>query len=267
MVTIAEATAYIISKANKEGKITKLGKTKIFKTLYLADWRYFAQNGEILFDIEWYRIQKGPALKQYQWDELCQILFTKYNVTSRWETLYHNQVVFHLETEISFNLSQETQIHLDSAFDDVIDITAPEAANLTYDTEPMKWIVGHEAALGNNVQFTEFVFNDPDRIKFKKLAEDYMQGKVDIPKIANNMGRYWTENKVVLFLELLETNRPLSKTGISDKNKKEILSKLLKLAQTENPEFADSKYVEAEVIASQRIEGIHVSPDAFVEEF
>lgn len=109
--------------------------------------------------------------------------------------------------------------------------------------------------------------DDSDLKKFTQLAEDYVQGKIDILQIANNMGSDWTENKVIILLELLEANRPLPKSGISNNKKRETLSKLLKLSQEDSPQFKEAKYVEAEVLASQRLEGIHVSPDAFIEEY
>jgi hypothetical protein len=198
---------------------------------------------------------------------MCQLLLTHYNVTSHWERGYYPQVVFQFDDDLSIDLPHKMRIHLDTAFDDVIDITAPEAANLSYNTEPMLWIVGHETTLGNNVQFTEFRIDDPERIIFKQLAKDYMQGKIDIPKIVKKMGHDWTENRVIFFLELLEANRPFSKTVMNSNNRNAILTKLLELSQEDINEFSGSKYVEAEVMASQRIEGINVSPDAFVEEF
>ncbi len=268
MLTLSTATAYIVDYVSKKEKLNKLGKIKLFKILYLADWGKFQEKRRPLFDIAWYRIQKGPALKVNIWEELCVLLSENYSIEITWgQAINYPQVMFTAKKPIKVKISAEDKKFLTKAIDVVIDATAETAADITHQTEPMRWLIAQELALGGNVQFREFYLNDDERIKFSNLAKKYQSGQMDIPQIVHQMGGDWTSNNVVLFLEVMGINRKSSNLALLPAKRAKVLKKLLEFClSSDSNSLVMSKWVEDTVIASQRIEGIFVSPDAFVEE-
>jgi hypothetical protein len=100
------------------------------------------------------------------------------------------------------------------------------------------------------------------QLLFEALANDYALGQIDIPEIAQQMGKHWTADKVALQLELLGAYRSIAVLQLAQTEKKAILSRLAQLRKTGEVEKLKSKErIQREVIASQRIESVIISPD------
>ncbi len=265
MLSLADATAFVVNFIKVEGNLYKLGKIKLFKILYLADWERFKRTNQTMFDVVWYRIQMGPALRPPIWENLTATIADRYNINGKWEQPgSYTQFVFSSDKKFKVAVSSIDGKYLRKAVRQVIDSTAEAAAKLTYETEPMRWIVAQEIADGAGVQFRDFRINDKERIKFSKLAKLYKNGRINVGEITKSMGKSWTAQNAVLFLDQMIASRPLSKLSLSKEKRKKVLNTLLKVT-TAGETQSSSKWVESSVVSSQRIEGIYVPLDAFVE--
>ena len=266
MLSLATATAFVVDCVRKEGKLLHLGKIKLFKILYLADWQKFRGTNKTMFDISWYRIQMGPALKPALWQEVVDSISANYGIMSRWEQPgEYTQLMFDVSGPLKVKVPRVDAKYLKEAIKAVIDATAEAAAKLTYQTEPMQWMVAQELAAGAGVQFKDFRIKDEERIKFTKLAKRYQKGLINVGELAHEMGKDWTTSNVVLFLDQMGASRPLSKMSVSRNKRMKVLKDLKALAARGDAQ-GSSKWVEDCVVASQRIEGIYVPLDAFVED-
>ncbi len=266
MLSLAAATAFVVDCVKREGKLFQLGKIKLFKILYLADWEKFRRTDETMFDIAWYRIQMGPALRPDVWQGVVSSIAEKYGITSRWEQPgRYQQFVFSISGPLKIRVSRVDAKYLKQAVKAVIDATAGAAAQLTYQTEPMQWMVAQELAAGAGVQFRDFRIKDEERIRFTKLAKRYQRGFINVGEIARQMGKHWTAHNVVLFLDQMGASRPLSKLPLPSGKRGKVLKSLRQFAAQGDVQNS-SKWVEDCVVASQRIEGIYVPLDAFVED-
>lgn len=265
MTSLATATAFVVDFARSQGKLGQLGKMKTFKILYLADWGKFSKTGETMFDIRWYRIQKGPALPQVVWQDVLVAIASKYGIDSGWQQPGpYPQFMYSVSGPLRIRMPRDDARYLTDAAAIVIDTTADAAGRLTYQTEPMQWLVAEELAMGVGVQFREFRINDIERIKFARLARAYKRGSLGIVEIAREMGKSWTPSNVALFLDEMGANRALPKMGLSGSKRRQVLDALRDFVARGSKQDS-SRWVEESVVASQRIEGIHVPLDAFVE--
>ncbi len=104
-----------------------------------------------------------------------------------------------------------------------------------------------------------------DNIKMflEVLVNDYVVGIIDIPDIARRLGDPWTESEVVELLEQLGAHRPISAVKLSTDERESILLKLANIRGTAQAQerIKDRRSMRREVIASQRIESVHVRPE------
>ncbi len=114
------------------------------------------------------------------------------------------------------------------------------------------------------LQVSQFVLLNPDMVvdsKLTVLAEQYRAGRIDLPEIALQMGAGWSVARVVAKLEEMGAYRPFTTLPLTNREIDEVLASL----PNSQDEALDEKYdnpewIEREVAASQRIEGIYVDP-------
>lgn len=263
---LVDSSAYLIYRAHDSDLDAQLGKTKLFKMLYLASWWAYRAGEARLYDGPWYRIDLGPALMSGDWDLLKSILSDRYEINServaRWPG--YLQVLFSKPTvEPESTAGFEYRKFLDEAFEKIIELTANEAAEMTYDTDPMNWMVAEErASWGDSTQYREFKLDDEEREKFLELARKYAAGRIEIPDLVQRMGRGWTLNRVVVYLDTFGLFRSSDLSGLSESGRSEILEALLRRMGDEK---MVSQSVDERAVASSRIEEEYVSPDSVIE--
>ena len=97
-------------------------------------------------------------------------------------------------------------------------------------------------------------------------AHDYVAGKIDIPELVQEFGGAWTESSVVLLLEKIGAYRHMSVSALSDDEEYKVLRKLANIRSSKIYEtYNEEHWIKREVIASQRIESIHLFPEDISE--
>ena len=97
-----------------------------------------------------------------------------------------------------------------------------------------------------------------DKVDMDGLAQAYVRGEIDIPEIARLLGDGWDEARVAADFESMGIYRPLANLPMLDSSLRSILSRIPNLQNGSiNAEFDSDNLIMREVIASQRIEGIH----------
>ena len=264
---LLDAAAYVIWRAHEAGAQEQLGKTKLFKTLFLASWWAVQGHGSDIYNGPWYRIDRGPGLLTGQWELLETILNSRYGIETSTLKMWHGhpQVCFSRPTRAPQTLTRSPlKQPLDAAFTDVISLTADEAAAMTYDTEPMIWLIAEERAKwGGTTQYRQFNLRDTNRDKFLALASQYTKGIIEPDDIARQMGHQWKTHDVVVYLDAFGIHRSLEEASLSTKAKKEILAKLASEIRTGSVRSGPSSTEKA--LASARLEEEYVSPSSLPE--
>lgn len=262
---IADASAYLIGRAHAEGLDQLLGKTKLFKMLFMSSWWSLESGLDPIVDGPWYRIQRGPALRANDWDFLGYCLESKHDVVVQERVMPHGhpQFCFSVPRRDAQALDKlPYREHLDRAFEAMIHLTTDGAAAVTYETEAMKWLVAEERTMsGGEVQFREFSLRDSERDRFVGLARKYESGDLDLPEIAREMGQDWDNHRVAIYLDTFGLARPVDRQVLDDAQRASLLEKI---AGSTTSDQADAS-VEARVLASERIEAIFIGPDQLID--
>ena len=91
------------------------------------------------------------------------------------------------------------------------------------------------------------------------LAERYAHGELEIADVAHEMGAAWTVTDILWQFDQMGVARVLEKISLNDSDRQVVLSRLADMRGWIPQEFNSPERVNREVIASQRIEGIHVA--------
>ena len=96
-------------------------------------------------------------------------------------------------------------------------------------------------------------------IKLAVLAERYRAGTIDIPELTARLGAGWTIPGVVAALERLGVSRAMRAAPLSGNKIDVIMARLACISSDHADHIYDTpEWIEREVVASQRIEGIYV---------
>ena len=102
---------------------------------------------------------------------------------------------------------------------------------------------------------------DAEDTKLAMLADSYRAGMLDIPDIATQLGVGWTVPRIVVTLERLGVSRAIPTAPLSSDVIDDIMTKLARISAEHSDHIYDTpEWIEREVVASQRIEGIYVDP-------
>lgn len=114
-------------------------------------------------------------------------------------------------------------------------------------------------------QSVEKLFNDFDSL-LVSLVNDYSAGKKDIYDLVRELGDKWTPSSVIVLLERFGAYRDILSNALSTEDKTNVLRKLAGIrASNQSSAFNDKKWLQREVIASQRIEFVDVVIEDFDE--
>ncbi len=264
---LTNASAYLVWKAHKLGKDAQLGKTKLYKMLFMASWRAVRELSYRLYTDPWYRIDKGPALITSDWEALTGALESQYGIQAKQVTMWHGyaQVCFSAPLSSPLKAIAKKSIpFLDKAFEEIIDLSAEDAAAVTYSTDAMLWLIAEERVKwGGSVQYRSFSLEDDDRDKFTALAQEYAKGAIDIPEIARRMGADWSLHQVVIYLDTFGLYRPLKKVALSDRQRNSILRRLASILRQHGELHRAT--VEERTMASSRIEEEYFAPNSILD--
>jgi hypothetical protein len=264
---LTDASAFLVARAYQGRAESQLGKTKLYKMLYMASWWALAKSPPPLFVGPWYRIDMGPALMPNDWEALTASLANRFGIEARRVVMWHGyqQVCFSAPRSASLkSLGKRRTALLETAFDSMINLSAPEAAAMTYTTSPMLWLVAEERLKwGGAVQYRSFSLDDPERQKFMDLADCYHRGAIDIPEIARGMGRGWTPHQVALYLDTFHLHRPAEALRLPDRDRDRILQRLVNAAA--DPNRVPRASPEERAMASSRLEGEYFAPDSILD--
>jgi hypothetical protein len=264
---LTSSAAYLIWRAHETHVDPQLGKTKLIKMLYMASWFSYVHGPTSLFVGPWYRIDRGPALITGDWDLLAATVKADYGIEATKVETWHGHPQFRF-TAPSLRPESDTdpvfKPFLDEVFQEIIPLTADEAASVTYRTEPMLWLVAEERAnWGGTMQYRRFSLDDPTRLRFVEIAASYAEGLIDIPEFARLMGPLWTTHQVAVYLDTFGLHRPLTKVRLTPPARNTILRNLANaLRGGKRPAHPT---VEERAMASARIEGEYFGPDSIIE--
>jgi hypothetical protein len=105
------------------------------------------------------------------------------------------------------------------------------------------------------------IFSENIQSVLQMIVYEYSVGNLDINQILLILGEPWNESSIVLLLELMGAYRPLSLVGLKKNEHESILTKLADIrSSTKFNQFNDNNWINREVVASQRIESVYVSP-------
>ena len=263
---LADAAAFLIADAHNRGCDDSLGKTKLYKMLFLASWRTYQDSGKPLFNGPGYRIERGPALYTTLWQALKRVMKEKYGISAERVVMWHGypQESFSKPDDEPRQINELHISHLEKAFDEIIGLTADEAAKMTYETKPMQWLVAQERAeFGGTTQFRVFKLTDTDRDRFIFLAEKYVNGKLEIQDIASEMGADWSLHKVAIFLDTLGYFREPEDARLQSAERERILNGLVEVVRGKKRLRESS--IEERVMASSRIEEDYFAPESIID--
>ncbi|HLC33791.1 MAG TPA: hypothetical protein VJJ70_02175 [Anaerolineales bacterium] len=264
---LTDASAFLVSRAYSRNVASQLGKTKLYKMLYMASWWARSESSTRLFLGPWYRIDMGPALTPGDWEALTDSLANRFGIEARRVAMWHGyqQVCFSaLRNDPPKTLGKRQRSFLERAFNAIINLTAPEAAALTYTTSPMLWLVAEERfKWGEAVQYRPFSLEDAERQRFMQLVDRYRQGEIDIPQIAHEMGPAWSPHQVALYLDTFSAHRSADGLRLDDSDREKIL---LRIANA----VVDRKVIphpspEERALASSRLEGEYFAPSSILD--
>ncbi len=92
------------------------------------------------------------------------------------------------------------------------------------------------------------------------LAQAYVRGEIDIPEVARLLGDGWDGARVAAEFESMGMYRPFVIPSLLSDDMRSILSRIPNVQDgSMNDEFDSEELIKREVIASQRIEGIHAT--------
>lgn len=264
---LTDSSAFLISRAYKHGVHSQLGKTKLYKMLFMASWQAFSESLPNIYIGQWYRIDKGPALAPINWETLTVSLDRRFGIEAQSVVMWHGhpQVCFSKpKSSLPKSLGKYRIECLSSAFDSMINLTAPEAAAMTYKTPPMLWLLAEERfKWGGSVQYRYFSFDDAEREKFMSFTELYRQGSIDIPDIVNAMGADWNNHRVSIYLDTFNIHRSIDNIRITASDRKKLLLRIVKSFKSQKPIHHASP--EEMAVASSRLEGEYFSPNSLLD--
>jgi hypothetical protein len=258
---LLEAVSYVAYQADKFNYT--IGKTKLYKILFMADWEHFCSDKKTITGRKWLRIPMGPALGSPEWREIekgaSQFGFKVEADPSRFKPeLSEYQLVFLQERPTTMSsLAREC---LDRFLRLLGPLRSQEAAAHSYETPPMRWIVARERVLMEDWNGREIPMADPERDRFMFLAKAYAERTLTVAELSAKTGyEPWT---VAALLDVLEVGR--SPVRLQEHERELILKQMLALASSGSISMPSEAEIWDEVAHSQRIEGIYFSPDYFI---
>jgi hypothetical protein len=267
MRLLADASAYLVSLAHRNRVESQLGKTKLYKMLFMASWWALADASTRLYIGPWYRIDMGPALMQDQWDALTRALDERFGIEARQVSMWHGyqQVCFGAPRAAPpRSLGSRQTAYLTQAFDHLIKLSAPETAAVTYKTSPMLWLVAEERVKwGGAVQYRRFSLDDVELRRFERLADRYRRGAIDIPEVRAAMGGDWTCHQVALYLDTFGIHRGGDALRLAS-SERQILAQRV-VASLARSTRAGHPSPEERAMASSRIEGEYFVPSTILD--
>lgn len=264
---LTDASAYLVSRAYERHVESQLGKTKLYKMLFMASWWACAASSTRLFVGPWYRIDMGPALTPGDWEGLTESLAKHFGIESQRVAMWHGyqQICFSApQSAPPRSLGKRQVALLRRAFDNIINLTAPEAAALTHTTSPMLWLIAEERVKwGGAVQYRSFSLNDEEMQQFVHLSDRYRRGAIDIPEIASAMGPAWTPHQVAIYLDTFGVHRQIEDLTLPDSDRERILNHIAKAVRDSGPSLPLSP--EERAMASSRLEGEYFAPSSILD--